>query len=150
MSEKPHLREVLDPDTGEVVECSACRIRDDEIKGLRRDVRAWQIRYAELARDKEREAQLSDLWPEVERVVDYWRKKCKHPRARMSVDRFWIIEPFLSKDGYDLCIRAIDGAAFDPFITTRKNGTKKRHDGLELIFRDRGKFEEFCNRAPLK
>ena len=140
---------LVDTETGEfVADCPGCKSRDDEIRGLNRDLSAWRLRYADLARDKEREAELSEYWEAAEQVVDYWRKTCKHPRARMSVDRFFLIEPFLRKDGIDLCRRAIDGAAFDPYTTTRRNGTVKRHDGLELVFRDRAKFEEFCNRAP--
>jgi hypothetical protein len=33
-------------------------------------------------------------------------------------------------------------------VTKRKNGSTKRHDGWELIHRDAGKWEEFCNRSP--
>lgn len=144
-----HLAAV-DPDTGEILDrCPGCAERDDQIRGLERDLNAWRLRYADLARDKERDAELSDHWEAANRLMAYWRERCNHPRSRMSVSRFELIEPFLRKDGEDLCRRAIDGAAYDPFVTTRKNGTQKRHDGWDLIFRDRAKFEEFCNRAPL-
>jgi hypothetical protein len=43
---------------------------------------------------------------------------------------------------------AIDGAAFDPYTTKRKNGSTKRHDDFTLIFRNADKMEEFANRAP--
>lgn len=128
----------------------------DQLDGAEKDVRAWRTRYAILKRDKDREAKNSEWWPIAKRVFDYWRDRCRHPRCAFTIERFRLIEPFLTDSQYGetlpereaLCRRAIDGAAYDPFITKRKNGTSKRHDGIELIFRSPEKFEEFCNRAP--
>jgi shikimate 5-dehydrogenase len=57
--------------------------------------------------------------------------------------------PYLERYGVAMCRKAIRGAAYEPFETTRKNGSKKRHDGWHLIF-DRGAdaFEEWCNKSP--
>ena len=52
-------------------------------------------------------------------------------------------------DRVRLAARAIAGAGFDAFSTTRRNGSVKRFDEFERVFGDSGKFEEFVNRAPV-
>lgn len=142
-----HLR-VIDEDGIELDGCPACARKDDELAGLQRDIRGWAARYAELKRDKESEAQRSRYWPAALEVFEHWQTVCKHPRSGWSADRFFLVEPFLKKHGVEMCKRAIDGYAFDCFVTTRRNGSKRRHDGWELIFGDRGHFEEGVNKAP--
>lgn len=148
-SPERHLH-IIDGATGEALdECPGCRARDDVVKGLERDIRGWASRYAELKRDKEAEAKRDPLWPDALRLFKLWRRLCVHPRAGWDADRFEQVRPYLKKHGLGVCERAIVGAAFDAFETVRKNGSKKRHDGWELIFRNADKFEEFANRAPL-
>lgn len=128
----------------------------DVIAGLERDIRGWAIRYADLDRDKEREAREDPLWPVARDLFDYWRETCGHPRPGWGRDRFELLRPFLKSKAYGetledriaMCKRAIDGAAYDPYRTRRRNGTYKTHDGWDLIFRDRAHMEEFVNKAP--
>jgi hypothetical protein len=148
---RPALR-LVDADTGELLDVGdlpeLAQLRD-KLAGAERDINAWRMRYAELARDKQAEAIANKLWPVAIRVFEAWKQQCNHPRARWTADRFWLMEPLLVKYSEQECLRAIAGAAYDPFVTTRKNGTTKRHDALELIFRDAGRLEDFANRAPL-
>jgi hypothetical protein len=140
---------------------------EDEIAGLQRDVRGWAARHAELKRDKDAEAEESPVWPAALRVFKYWRTACKHPRSEFTLDRFEMIRPHLEKlaaPGKDrstdaaerlahaeaVCKLAVDGIAFDPYISVRKNGTKKRNDGWHLCFGTRDQFENRCNAAPLE
>lgn len=148
---RPELK-LVDPDTGELVEhrCDECEAKDGQIRGLERDLRAWRMRYAELARDQEADARNDDLWDEAEVLFDYWRRRCRHPKSKFTVERFELLRPYLKRYGAELCRRAIDGASFDPYTTTRKNGTTKRHDGLGLVFRSAEHFEDFANRAPVE
>jgi hypothetical protein len=141
----------LDEVTGEIVPiCERCDLLEDQIAGLQRDIRGWAIRYRNLERDKEKEARAHDLWPVVKDLFDYWREECHHPKARFNAARFKEALPFVEQDGPDLCRQAIRGAAFDPFVTTRRNGKQKRHDDWDLIFRPgRKQFEEFAERAPV-
>lgn len=135
----------------------------DEVAGLQRDVRGWTTRHAELKRDKDAEAENSPYWPAALRVFDHWRQVCKHPRSVFTLDRFELIRPWLEKLGAKIedpverlafaeamCKLAVDGIAHDPYITRRKNGTEKRHDGWHLIFDSAERFEERCNAAPLE
>lgn len=142
----------------------------DQIDGLERDIRGWRTRFANLKRDKDVEAREHELWPEAIKLFALWKKECKHGRSAFTQDRFWLALPFLGPQpeallaaarrlGLDeaaepygpvICKLAIEGAAYDPYVTTRRNGSKQRHDGWDLIFRGAAKVEEFACRAPKK
>lgn len=160
---------VVNPTTGERVGMLAdlMQSKEDEIAGLQRDVRGWTTRHAELKRDKEAEARESPVWPAALRVFDHWRRECKHPRSEFSLDRFEMIRPHMDRlsapkkgrpESVDerieqaeaICKLAVDGIAFDPYVTTRKNGTQQRHDGWHLIFETVDNFEKRCNAAPIE
>lgn len=140
---------LVDSTTGEHLgECPNCAAVQDQLDGAHKEIRAWRARYADLKRDKEREMKDHELFPVAAKVFEYWKERCCHPRSDFTPDRFFLLMPFVKRYGEKLCRQAIDGAAFDPFVTRRKNGSPKRHDGVDLIFRSADKFEEFCNRAP--
>jgi hypothetical protein len=148
-----HLR-VVDTETGESKNLETyVQELQDQLEGAEKELRAWRTRYANLKRDKDAEARKHPLWPQGVKAFQYWQKECRHPRSGFDADRFWAVLPFLKDTdhyGEEMVRRAIDGAAYDPYTTRRKNGTVKRHDDWELIFRTSGKVEEFANRAPLK
>lgn len=153
MSAEPIPLRLVNSD-GEIVgeqeagHCANCRVMEDQIDGLERDVRAWRARFADLARDVEKEAKRHPLYEKAEELFGEWQTLTGHTRAKWSPDRFQVARPFLKSDGYDLCLLAIQGAAYDPYTKPRTNGSVKRFDDWELVFKSRGKFEEFCNRAP--
>jgi hypothetical protein len=151
-----HLR-VVNEETGEIEPtCPECRRKDAEISGLTRDIRGWMVRYRELVRDRDTDAREHPMWPVAKAIFTEWKRLCRHPRSPWTPDKFWMCEPFLTNAKYAqelegriaLCRRAVAGAAFDAYKTTRRNGSTKSHDDWSLIFRDSTKFEEFCNRAP--
>ncbi len=136
------------------------------VKGLEHDIKGWAIRYGQLAEDRAEEAREHPLFPLGKRLFDGWRRRCNHPRAQWSEDRFWLCEPFLMLPRYApdlegrvlLVCRAIAGAAYDSWTVKRRNGSVKRMDEWHRIFSDprqrrpgpsAGSFEEFCNRAPM-
>jgi hypothetical protein len=148
---------VVNTETGEVHEhCPGCAIKDDEIEGLQGTIRSQAAKITALKRDRERDAREHQLWPTALEIVKVWRVVCNHGRASFGAAEFELIRPILQDKqyGHDLpdrkamCLRAVAGAAFDAFRTQRRNGSWKRHDDLDLIFRSRSKFQEFCNRAP--
>lgn len=120
----------------------------DQLAGAQTEINGWRTRYANLKRDKDREARRDERWPRAKEIFDYWRQKCNHPRSQFDADRFYLIAPFIDRYGVEMCKRAIDGAAYDPFTKRLKNGAVQRYDSIELIFRNADKFESFCNRAP--
>lgn len=163
-----HLQVVVDTGTGEILHsvdgenaCPQCAEHLETIAALETEKRGWRTRYQNLKRDKDAEARNHKLFPQAQEVFDYWRKATskrvgadgeKIPRrSKFTPARFRQVEPFLREYGVEACLLAIDGAAFDPYITQHKNGTKNVHDDFGLIFRESEpeKFERFCNKAPL-
>lgn len=135
---------------GEVHRCPHCQRLEDEIEGLQRDIRGWAHRYRELKRDKEAEAKKSPHWPEAVEHFKEW-KALSGRKAQWTIDRFELVEPFLKNAKYrDWISCAIAGHCFDPFVTTRKNGTENVHNGWDLLFRDAAHFEEACRKSPLE
>jgi hypothetical protein len=120
----------------------------DQVRGLQRDIRGWATRYANLKRDQEEEARSEETWQVGEQVFDFWRRECKHPRSKFTLDRYELVRPFLRQYGVIACLQAIKGASYDPFTTQNRNGATIRHDGWELIFRNAGKVEAFANKCP--
>lgn len=153
-----HLRVIRFDDNGEVIhtECAGCRDRDDTIAGLERDIRGWTKRNADLVRAKNAEAEEHPCWDAALWLFDYWKRVCRHPRSRWSHDRFWLVEQFLEQKRWGktlkarvaLCRLAIDGAAYDAFRRTRRNGSVEIFDEWERIFANSGRFESFVKRAP--
>lgn len=144
-----HLH-LADPATGEVFdeECPSCLELRAQLAGMEKDIRAWRSRYAGAVADKQKAAKMNPLWAEAIELFRYWQEACDHKRSKWTVDRFELLEPYIREYGPKMCRRAIDGAAYDPFVTRRKNGSRRRHDGIDLIFRSADKFEEMVNRAP--
>lgn len=145
---RPHLH-VVNTDTGEVHEgCPSCDALKDQLAGANKDIAAWRARYAMLKREKDAQARDHEHWPAIQALFDEWRVECNHPRSKFTPDDFWLCLPFFEEHGAHLCRLAVLGAKFDAFKTRRRNGSVKRHDDWTLVFKNRQKFEDFCNRAP--
>ena len=143
---------VIDTRTGEELERSdltPAKLRDI-IDGLQRDIRSWSIRYADLKRDKDVSAKTHPRYEDAKLAFKHWQYACNHKRSPFTSARFFLVLPFLENQKYGLKLvnRAIEGAAHDAFEVTRRNGSRKRFDEWERIFKNAGSFEEFCNKAP--
>jgi hypothetical protein len=141
---------VVDTETGEVLDnCAGCAELRDQLAGAERDVRAWRTRYAKATRDREGQAHNHPLFNEAELLFKHWKAICNHPRSKFTLDRFEMALPYLERYDVAMCRKAIRGIAYEPYVTQRKNGSMKRHDGWHLLF-DRGAdaFEEWVNKAP--
>lgn len=149
-----HLHLLVNTETGERHEfpdgCPHCSVKDDEIKGLQRDIRGWAARYAELERDKDAEARASKYWPAAVEIFEAWKAATGHKNSEWTSDRFWLIEPFLrrKKYGYEKCLRAVAGIAFDHFSAQRRNGTTVHYDEWSRCFKGADEVERFVNAAP--
>lgn len=152
----PHLRLVrgtaVDADSGEHVGCDDCAptisALQQQVEMLERELQGKRLAIAKLERDKEKEARDHPAYNDIKELHDYYRKACKHPRERFDGKRFWLALPMWDKDGKATCYKAVEGAAFDPYITSMRNGKQERHDGWDLIFKSRKQFYAFCRRAP--
>lgn len=133
--------------------CVSCGHKEDELSELIKKMRGLARELAELRRDKQAEAESNKHWPTVARMFQYWQVECKHPRTEWTWERFEMALPYVTKPKYgiEICIRAICGAVYDPWVPDkpRRNQTKYVHDGWDGIFSKPGSFEEFVNKAPL-
>lgn len=145
---------VVDARTGQEIERSdpLPSQLEDVIAGLQRDIRSWSMRYADLKRDRDISAKTHPRYEDAKLAFKHWQHACNHKRSPFTSDRFFAVLPFLENPKYGLKLvnRAIDGAAFDAFEVRRRNGSMKRFDEWERIFKNAGNFEEFCNKAPTK
>ncbi len=142
--------DVVSSESGEILcDCPGCIERDAKLVSKQRDIKAWQMRFTNLKKELEEKAKDSKEWEIAGCLFDLWRVNCNHERSIFSFDRYLEIAPMLRKYGFEICVRAIAGASFDPYISTRKNGTKKIHNDFELVFRDSHHTEEYANKAKL-
>lgn len=160
---------VIDPDTGERVGTYGELTQElsDLLATAERNERTWRMRCRELERDRDAEAEESPVWPAAVRVFDYWRERCRHPGSEWTRERFEMIAPHLERSNTgkgkagkltpeligrneEICKLAVDGIAFDPFVTIGKNGRQVIHDGLHLVFGSTDLLEKRCKMAPLE
>lgn len=150
---EPFRREgadVISEESGEVLdECPGCAKLRVENDGKQRDIKAWQGRYAQLAAKIKKKAVDEGHWQLANEVFEFWQIQCKHPNSKFDIDVFEFIYPLVDRYGLEKCYRAVRGAAYDPYITTNKNGKQVRHDGIDLIFRNGPKLEYYVNKAEL-
>lgn len=146
----PQPLRLVDSETGELHEtCPNCAALEDQLAGAENNVRSMRAQMANLKRELAGELDRdSALFPEAIALFRYWQERCNHPRTEFTPDRMKLLLPLLKRHGPAECREAIRGAAYDPFIVTRKNGNKHRHDGWHQIFHGEDKFQDFRARAP--
>ena len=157
MAEQPALR-LVDPETGELGEeidgCKEChRLKmlvqalEKDIDNLEADLRGKRAQIKALKSDREKEARNHPQREAIEELFAYWCEKCNHPRSKLDAERTFRLAWGIEHYGMAMSKLAIDGAAFDPWVRRRKNGTLKKFDELKLIFRDAPQLEDFVCRA---
>lgn len=144
---------VVDADTGQRMGPLAEHTLplQDQIDGLEREIRAWRARIASMKRDEAAKALSHTLFPKAKRAFEHWQIVCRHERSGFTSERFWIVEPFLENKkryGLEIVLRAIDGAAFQSWVSRRSNGSLKVHNDWNKIFASGDAVEERANRAP--
>lgn len=142
-----------------------------DLANAERDLRGKRAIIANLERDKVRQRLEHPDREFIVRVCRYWHAKCRpddHAKTRpridpISPDRFDAVAALAEMqeirvvDGrrrkawkYEAehFKAAIDGAAFDPFVTVMRNGKPKPQNDLEQVCRMVSKFEAFIEKAP--
>lgn len=124
-----------------------------QLRDIERERRGERARVRFLLAQIEDDRDSYERREEVVSIFNEWREKCKHKSARLTNDRFDAIRRLLDitkPQPYprEAFTAAIGGAAYNPYLTQRKNGSWKRHDDIALICRSGEKFEEFIKRAP--
>jgi hypothetical protein len=93
--------------------------------------------------DKKEEEKKNTSSPEILRVFSYWQTRLGHQSAKLTPERIRFIKGRL-KDGYSLeeLESAIDGCKNSPYHMGQ-NDHGKVYDGIDLIFRNGSKVEQF-------
>jgi hypothetical protein len=132
-----------------LVECEECeRLRaalNDATLDLEHAQRDAAVARRQLSalRNAERERQRTDPKYEVaERLFEYWREECGHPRATFGPKREQAVLARLRDYTPRQIATAIRGAAVGAYVD--ESGV--RHDELELICRNEVKLESFIER----
>lgn len=115
---------------------------------LEKDLRIAKARITQLERDEETDARNDLLWPEGNVVHEWWRLSCWHPRTSFDAEDFWLVKKHLKRVGLVGCLKAICGAAYDPYVRELKNGKQKPHNDWDTIFGTKAKAERFMERVP--
>ena len=154
-----HLRAVttadllVDPSTGEPVDASY-RVRDleDQLAGMVTTVekQARMIGSLERRVTQEEDIESHPRGSEIVALIDRWKARCRHEKARTSADRVKLVKARL-KDGYSPAeiAMAIDGLASVPYVVNaqrRAEGNEsQRYDQLKHALNGGQDLERFVN-----
>jgi hypothetical protein len=166
---------LVDSETGEIVESREltelqARVEKlaGDLKAAEKDLRAKRRIITELQRDKALERIEHPRYEDAVRVAKYWWRKCKASNQRVNYrtpDRLDAVLALMDIEEIEVNEEtgkrerrphytlgdfkaAVDGAWFDPFITTHKNGKQERHNDLTQICRDSTRFDRFIAKSP--
>jgi hypothetical protein len=137
-----------DSSTGEI--CPNCETVRRDVESLEAELRIKRRKIKELQADRERQAEHHELWEPAQFLYHHWQVVCNRRKSPWTTDRFWLIEPFLrqKKHGIVVCRQAIDGAAWESWVTELRNGRFEVHNRWEKIFESSGSVEKHANKAP--
>ena len=136
----------------------------DAFKERDSTIRTLEGKIARLKRERENAAYASPIWPVAVRLFTIWKAATnnKSKRSTLTVDRFFLVEPFLRdaetdrityepgppRNELEECAAAIIGRAFDHFTTVRPNGTTKHFWEWNRIFKNADEKEDSAARRP--
>ena len=148
LARRRHLQ-VVDQQSGEVLDqCPSCAYLEEQLAGAENNVRSMRSQMAKMKAELDGEIDRSHrLFPTVMALFRYWQERCKHQRVSFTPEHMKVGLARLKEHEPETCRRAIRGAAFDPYISTMKNGRKHRHDDWFQIMHPQ-KFQSFVDRAP--
>jgi hypothetical protein len=147
LSRRPLLG-VVSPETGEIVSCPQCEKREDILVQYEKDLRVLKAKITKLERDDETVAKTDSLWDEAECLHTWWRLSCWYPKTEFDADDFWLVKKHLKRMGLVGCLQVVCGAAYDPWISTSKNGRTKAHNGWKKLWESKSMAEDFAERVP--
>lgn len=139
------VQSTVNTETGEIIECEACKERDDEIAGLETELRSWRARYAKLKRDRRKEAEGSKWWGLAIALFTEWRIATGHMRSLWTVDRFEVCLPYLETYGYHACRYAVWGLAANHYERQVTPAYTKHYDEFWRAFKNADDFEGYVN-----
>lgn len=142
---------LIDTATGEVTEyggCPSCEQAQAEVEEITRKWKGLLLENRKLKADKLAEILGAPERPITDLIHAVWKVAC-HRRRDLDLKDYERMNAMVRKLGLRTCLKAVAGASYDPtYAPPRRNGTRKRHDDLELIFREAAKVLDFADRVP--
>jgi hypothetical protein len=134
LARKRNLR-LVDPETGLITEegCPHCKNWETTYLELERKQRGLLLQIGNLRADRDAKARAHGKWQTALSIFRYWQSLTGHSRAEFTPDRFWIVEPFLTRaeergeDGAAKCRSAIRGLVASEYHM--KRGQHRRRNG---------------------
>lgn len=135
MAEAARKLHLVNPKTGEVTEeaCPHCKDWETTYDELGRKYQGALLQIGNLRADRDAKARAHGKWQIAVAVFRYWQSLTGHERAEFTPDRFWILEPFLTRadergeDGAAKCRSAIRGLVASDYHM--KRGRYANRDG---------------------
>lgn len=154
MASKPHLRAVVDGETGEL-HANACPRCEDvqlgDLENAERRIRKLERQIRALERDRQAQREQDPQRQQILAVIDLWRRVTGHPRANLNAgDRFDVVKARLT-EGYsveqvELAIEGIGAYAYVVEGQRVKRGNKsQRHDRLGIACGSGENLERLAN-----
>lgn len=154
MPAKPHLRAVVDGESGELHARPCPRCEDVELGDLEnaeRRIRKLERQIRALERDQEAARQADPQRKIVLERIENWKRLTGHPRANINAgDRFDVVKARLAEDYTpEQLDGAIYGLAKFPFVgpegRMRQGKPNQRHDRLGIALGGGEAVERFFN-----
>lgn len=148
---RPRLLRVVDTETGELLDpsaCPGCAEAERTLVQYEKDIRVLKAKITKLERDDAAVARSDPLWDEAECLHTWWRLACWYPKTEFDADDFWLVKKHLKRMGLVGCLQVVAGAAYDPWISTSKNGREKAHNGWKKLWESKSMAEDFAERVP--
>ena len=151
---KPHLRAVVEGETGQIFAAPCPRCEDVELGDLEnaeRRIRKLERKKRALEEDAMAKREADPQRQVILDVIDKWRRATGHPKANIyAADRFDVVKARL-REGYlvEQIELAVEGIGAFPYVvegTRTKHGSKgQRHDRLGIALGGGESTERFAN-----
>jgi hypothetical protein len=150
---RPHLRAVVDGETGEIhTGCARCEdVAVGDLDNAERRIRKLEREKRAMERDRDAERQADPQRQEIMRLIDMWRRVTGHPRANINAgDRFDVVKARLA-EGYSVeqVELAIEGIGAFRYVVEgqrmRHGSPGQRHDRLGIACGSGENLERMAN-----
>lgn len=151
---KPHLRAVVDGETGEIHAHACPRCEDVQLQDLElaeRRLRKLERQIRAMERDQEAARKADPQRAVILGLIEAWKRHTGHPKANVNAaDRFDVVKARLAEgytpDQIELAIEGIGAYRYvGPEGRMRAGKATQRHDRLGIAIGGGEPLERFCN-----
>lgn len=153
MPGKPHLRAVVDGETGQIFANACPRCEDVQLQDLElaeRRIRKLEREKRALEEDQAAKREADPDRQQILAIIDLWRRATGHPKANIyAADRFDVVKARL-REGYlvEQLELAVEGIGARPYVVEGqrvKHGSRsQRFDRLGIVCGGGEQIEKFA------